>query len=383
MADMFDELRKETDKLKKEIDDLNALIGGYNIELTSKCDDILKEIDELMYSSLASAANWEKSKELQPNIIRKVNESLPDRIKGIKESLEQASTGLVIGLKEARYVVLTGIILLILITGIYISLHYCPKIPSYDNKIAADFFYTMGKVKASLLRPEIVPADTAAALDELKAGDDALTSEFYEEVSYLKGFSSTFTINRKTSNEDEKIGNPQKTGNTNDKKSSPDEKKTSIDEIKILQTDQRVVEIKEGIERIEKRARRLAQNDGFFWITGYWRWLEIIFWGEFGVIIGILVWVSTQVEAGKYTKLMYDKEKYWYITEIVAGPIIVAAVFFLLKQFIGTVMQGITEEEVRGSIYLTLGISFTLGLYIRRTLGIFDFIKEKLPLPKS
>ena len=43
----------------------------------------------------------------------------------------------------------------------------------------------------------------------------------------------------------------------------------------------------------------------------------------------------------------------------------------------------ITEEEIRGSIYLTLGISLTLGLYIRRTLGIFDFIKDKLPLPKS
>jgi len=53
---------------------------------------------------------------------------------------------------------------------------------------------------------------------------------------------------------------------------------------------------------------------------------------------------------------------------------------FLLKQFIGTLITGVTEEEVRGSTYLTLGVSFILDYFIRRTLGIFDFIKNKLPL---
>jgi len=64
---------------------------------------------------------------------------------------------------------------------------------------------------------------------------------------------------------------------------------------------------------------------------------------------------------------MYERESPWYIAEVVIGPIIVVAAFFLLRQFVGTFMTGIAEEEVRGSIYLTLGISFALGLFIRRT----------------
>lgn len=69
------------------------------------------------------------------------------------------------------------------------------------------------------------------------------------------------------------------------------------------------------------------------------------------------------------------------MTEVFLGPIVVVAVFFLLKQFISTLIEGVTFEEVRGSVYMTLGVSFALGLYIRRTLGVFDFIKKKLPLP--
>jgi len=71
------------------------------------------------------------------------------------------------------------------------------------------------------------------------------------------------------------------------------------------------------------------------------------------------------------------------MTEAVIGPVVVVAVFFLLKQLTGTLLSGFAEEEVKGSIYVALGLSFTLGLFIRRTLGIFDFIKDKLPLPKS
>jgi hypothetical protein len=148
-------------------------------------------------------------------------------------------------------------------------------------------------------------------------------------------------------------------------------------------TDQRAVALKDGIEKIRVEALSLAKNDNFFWVSGIWKWLEIIFWGEFGVIVSIMVWVSTQFSDGKYTREIFSKEWRWYLTEIVIGPIVVTTAFFLLSIIISGFLEGITEEQIRSSIYLTLGVSFTLGFFIRRTLGILDFIKNKLPLPSS
>lgn len=225
---------------------------------------------------------------------------------------------------------------------------------------------------------------------------NALSLEIFERVNILNGFIFTFneicgsnTVNLAIKDKLKKtISNIYGTSSTN----SADKElrlEKEINDILGTATVNSEVKgelkktIKEGIEKLEKDATGFSKNDGFFWVFGYWRWLEILFWGEFGVIVGILAWVSTQLAAGKYTKLVFHYEKYWYLTEIFIGPIVVVSAFFLLKQFIGTLITGVTEEEVRGSIYLTLGVSFTLGYFIRRTLGIFDFIKNKLPLPKE
>ncbi len=138
-----------------------------------------------------------------------------------------------------------------------------------------------------------------------------------------------------------------------------------------------IEEARERIGSLAKRGWELSHNDGFFWVSGYQRWLEIIFWGEFGVLIGIMTWVSEQVEKEKYSSHVLELEKLWYWTEVIIGPFVVIAVFFLLKQMVGSVINGVTENEVRGSIYMTLGISFTLGLYIRRSLGVFNRFKQK------
>jgi hypothetical protein len=348
MADAFKDLKDKIEGLKKEVDNLRVLIGRYNKEL-SRCDEIESKIFELLKSSLASPEKWNENKDKQAEIIKKVKEDLPDRIQKIKESLIRSSSEHVLGVKGVKTVVVSGIILLVAVMGFYISLHYCPKMPFYDKNNAAQFFEAIGRVKGTILKPNVTFNEVTTAMTKLKAENDPFTSEFSERINYLKGFVSNFENNEET----------------------------------FPQNDQRLIEIKEKIGDLEKKAKGLAQNDGFFWITGYWRWLEIVFWGEFGVITGILVWVCMQVQKGKYSKMMYEREKYWYITEVVIGPVVVVAVFFLLKQFIGTIIEGITEEEVRGSIYMTLGLSFALGLYIRRTLGIFDFIKNKLPLPES
>lgn len=224
----------------------------------------------------------------------------------------------------------------------------------------------------------------------------ALTLEFFERINILNGFIFTFneicgssTVNLAIKDKLKKtISDIYGTSSTNsaDKELRLEKEINDIlgtSTVNSVVKDQLKITIKEGIEKLEKDATGFSKNDGFFWVFGYWRWLEILFWGEFGVIVGILAWVSTQLAAGKYTKLVFHYEKYWYLTEIFIGPIVVVSAFFLLKQFIGTLITGVTEEDVRGSIYLTLGVSFTLGYFIRRTLGIFDFIKNKLPLPKE
>jgi len=343
MSDDFMSLNNEVNTLKSTIDKLYTI----KEEVSPKCNNLKIEIDTIA-QTLSSSEKWKECKD-QDSVKKKIHEELPDSLKKLQLELE---SGPVTVVKEAWYVIGIGIGLLLLLIGFYIPLHYSNKFPSYNKDSTKEFFKAIGRVKASIASPEIIPKEVSEAMNALdNTGNNWLTFEFTEKISSLSGFISTLS---------EIPAN-----------------------ITLPQTDERITLIKEEIEKIEKEAMKFSMNSGFFWITGFCRWLEIIFWGEFGVITGILIWVSTQAEAGKYTKGRYTMEKYWYLTEIFVGPIVVVAVFFLLRQFIGTFMAGLAEEEVKGSIYLTLGISFTLGLFIRRTLGIFDFVKEKLPLPVS
>ena len=456
MSNDFADIKGKAEKLRKDIDEVKALISKCSNEVSAEVSTMRNEVDDLLAKTLSSPEKWDGAKDSQTDIIKKISEVLPGRIKMLKDSLIQAAGGPAVSMKGVKRVVIPGIILLIIMVGIYIWLHYFDKIPSYDRNSGKAFFRALGRVKASTARPEVRPEEVSDALKELYengVGNDLLTLEFLERINFLKGFVSSFTLNEipmndkkimdlrdklprteeeikgvKVNNDDKEtkekiivalneikqtLDDPKKEKiKLNDlvtliaRITSIPDFKTKVDgkEVELLnpirvsylkdliaawstsalsQTDPRVVEIKDKIERIDKEAVGLSQNAGFFWITSYWRWLEIVFWGEFGVIVGILIWVCAQLEAGKYTKDVYDKEKYWYLTEVVIGPIVIVAVFFLLKQFIGTLLTGITEEEVKGSIYITLGLSFVLGLYIRRTLGIFDFIKQKLPLPKN
>ncbi|VAV85863.1 hypothetical protein MNBD_DELTA01-918 [hydrothermal vent metagenome] len=64
------------------------------------------------------------------------------------------------------------------------------------------------------------------------------------------------------------------------------------------------------------------------------------------------------------------------------GPVVVISVFFILKVLLESLAGSpYSQDDIRGSIHITLGVSFALGLYIRRSLGIFNFIKDKLPNP--
>ncbi len=341
MADDFDGIKGELERLKRNVEDLSDIKD----KVSERYDSLKNEVDKLLNTVLSSSDAWSKDQACQADIIRKVRDELPAKL----DMLRLANSELSIATRELWIINVAAIVFLIALTAFYIKLHCNPNIPSYDKNKTQEFYSNIGTIKATLAKLEVNPQEISCALGEFP--DDPtniLTSEFKERISFLKGFSSTL----------QDAPNP------------------------LTQTDQRVVVIKDEIEKIDKEARALSKNDGFFWITGYWKWLEIVFWGEFGVVVGILVWVCTQAEGGKFTKGVFKREIYWYLAEVVIGPIVIIAAFFLLKQTIGTVLMGITEEEVRGSIYLTLGVSFTLGLFIRRTLGIFNFIKDKLPLPK-
>jgi len=363
----FEDLKTGVDSLKADIVRYGEKLGtvtqnynGYVADATYKLESLNEEILSLLAGPLASKQAWERYPG-QVNVIKIISKELPDRLETINNSIEQVGNVLVIDTKNPKRLTIIGIVLLLLMIGCYITLHIYIENPTYKKESGKKLFKAIGILKASILNSDVklveIPQGSSEqnhpkqnSTDSKNEGkDDALTLEFAERISLLNGFISAF-------NKD--IGT-------------------------VTVRSQIVNKIKEDLEKIEKDAVGFSKNDGFFWIAGFWRWLEIVFWGEFGVIVGVLAWVCTQAEAGKYTKGMYEREIPWYIAEVVIGPIIVVAAFFLLRQFVGTFMTGIAEEEVRGSIYLTLGISFALGLFIRRTLGIFNYIKDKLPLPKD
>ncbi len=252
------------------------------------------------------------------------------------------------GIEEAKTVVYTGVVLLIVLAIIYLVLHSAYKGHSYNKDDAGEFFNKLGAAKASVMTASPASADIKKSLKELQElKSTVLSQEFTEKINYLYGFTQTF-----------------KSATT------------------LNANDLRLTKIKTELDSIEKMALSLSRNDGFFWVVGPLRWLEVIFWGEFGVIVGILVWVCTQLKANSYSKATYMREKFWYLTEIAIGPVVVISVFFILKVLLESLSGSpYSQDDIRGSIHITLGVSFALGLYIRRSLGIFNFIKDKLPNP--
>lgn len=390
-TDELANLKENLNKHKKDVDDLGKNIDTLKSSMVDKHTKYLEEIKAL------TALIEGLQNQTDINIIKQGIEVIADKINTIKHSVDFVRKALVIGVKEAKWVTIIGCALLSAIGGTYIWLHTYIKHPSYKKEDTKNFFKSIGNIKSALTNPDVTH------LGEIKliSSDDinsynALSLALFERLNILNGFIFTFneicgsnTVNLAIKDKLKKtISNIYGTSSTN----SADKElrlEKEINDILGTSTVNSEVKgelkktIKEGIEKLEKDAMGFSKNDGFFWVFGYWRWLEILFWGEFGVIVGILAWVSTQLAAEKYTKRVFHYEKYWYLTEIFIGPIVVVSAFFLLKQFIGTLITGVTEEDVRGSIYLTLGVSFTLGYFIRRTLGIFDFIKNKLPLPKE
>lgn len=107
----------------------------------------------------------------------------------------------------------------------------------------------------------------------------------------------------------------------------------------------------------------------YLWTKGRGKWLEVAFWSLFGVLVGLLYFVSKRLKEG-----LFDRQDIATMAaEAIMAPIVACVIFFLLEK------TEITEISAAGeSIFIVLGFAFILGYAIRRTVGLLDNIKTRL-----
>lgn len=107
----------------------------------------------------------------------------------------------------------------------------------------------------------------------------------------------------------------------------------------------------------------------FFWNDRVRRWIELAWWAELGVLVGLLFYIAGTMSEGRFET--ENTTMYW--TEIAIAPVVVAVIFFL---FTLTGITGISPSET--SLPGNVGFAFIFGFAIRRTLGLFDTIKKRI-----
>lgn len=108
---------------------------------------------------------------------------------------------------------------------------------------------------------------------------------------------------------------------------------------------------------------------GFFWNDRVWRWIEIAWWAELGVLVGILFYIAGIMGEGRFET--ENIAMFW--TEVVIAPVVVLVIFFL---FTLTGITGISPGET--ALPGNVGFAFIFGFAIRRTLGLLDTIKKRI-----
>ena len=107
----------------------------------------------------------------------------------------------------------------------------------------------------------------------------------------------------------------------------------------------------------------------YLWTQGAGKWMEIVFWSIFGVLIGLMFYVSKRLNEG-----LFDAQEIpTMAAEVLMAPIVVSVIFFLLDK------TEMTEISTSGEmIFVVLGFAFLLGYAIRRAVGILDNLKKRL-----
>jgi hypothetical protein len=110
-------------------------------------------------------------------------------------------------------------------------------------------------------------------------------------------------------------------------------------------------------------------RSGFFWSDRVGRWVEIAWWAEIGVLVGILFYVAGVLGQGRFE----TEEIAMLWTETLIAPVVVLVIFFL---FTLTGITGISPSEA--ALTGSVGFAFMFGFAIRRTLGLLDTIKKRI-----
>ncbi len=107
----------------------------------------------------------------------------------------------------------------------------------------------------------------------------------------------------------------------------------------------------------------------YLWTKGSGKWFELSFWAFFGVIVGLMYYVTTRLKAGLFNR----QDGPTMLAEILMAPLVVCVIFFMFG------MTDITSISLTNdSFFVILGFSFILGYAIRRTVGILDNLKKRL-----
>jgi hypothetical protein len=234
------------------------------------------------------------------------------------------------------------------------------NVVTHHSKERYLFFRLLGTSISQLSESKPNFSSAKVALDSISiCTSDPLVRDYYSKIAYLCGL-CTFSL---------------PTPDT----SKPAKKDSSYISVQI----ETATLIKAELKKISDEAIAIERDDRYFWAIGPRRWLEIYFWALFGVFAGILRWISLSKEDGAYSRGRIGREWPWYITEIIVGPFVVMAFFFIAGKATASMIEGITETEIKTSIYLTMGIAFVLGFYVRRTFELLisfaNYLKFKSP----
>lgn len=136
-------------------------------------------------------------------------------------------------------------------------------------------------------------------------------------------------------------------------------------------TARKLVDAQASLKELDKALAddQQEQPGSYFWTTGPKRWLEIIAWSFFGVLVGVIFYLAQQLKMGTFNQQDIPS----MISEVVIAPFVTCVIFFLFSY------TGITEfSPTNASIFLVLGFAFLFGYAIRRTVGLLDNIKRRI-----
>jgi hypothetical protein len=150
-------------------------------------------------------------------------------------------------------------------------------------------------------------------------------------------------------------------------------------DVELNSTEPEWARIRQLLERIREEVQR--NGDRGFWTAGWWRWLELGFWGVFGTLVFLLSeirrWYDKIGEAG----CSFVKFTPWYIINLVRGPIIAMLILVFLTSVQGQVL-GVSISFTEAPFTLLIFLAGVLGYFSRQARDQLEILVEQA-FPKA